>query len=307
MRSFVSAPMRHGRLFLAGDAAHIVPPTGAKGLNLALGDVAVLAEALVELLRDGDARLADAYSDVPAPGVARHALLLVDDLDAAPTPGDDDDRRRAVAGPAAIRDDVAGRREDAGRELHRFPPVRRRNGQPDRAGAGTAAGRVLAVIVTADTSAAATKNAMISTVPVPERPAGRWPNAGQDGDQAGHAEDRADLAGHVQHPAAGAEPVRGQRRAARAEQRRDGQPDPGAADQLGRQQVGQVGRMRLHLGQPEQLRGRVDHAAEHRDPARPAEPGGQPRAPRAARTAAPSAGRARWPGRPAPPSSARRR
>jgi p-hydroxybenzoate 3-monooxygenase len=62
MRSFVSAPMRHGRLFLAGDAAHIVPPTGAKGLNLALGDVAVLAGALDDLLR-GDARLADAYSD----------------------------------------------------------------------------------------------------------------------------------------------------------------------------------------------------------------------------------------------------
>ncbi|HEY7918119.1 MAG TPA: 4-hydroxybenzoate 3-monooxygenase [Streptosporangiaceae bacterium] len=62
MRSFVSAPMRRGRLFLAGDAAHIVPPTGAKGLNLALGDVAVLAGALAELLR-GDHRQADSYSD----------------------------------------------------------------------------------------------------------------------------------------------------------------------------------------------------------------------------------------------------
>jgi p-hydroxybenzoate 3-monooxygenase len=62
MRSFVSAPMRHGRLFLAGDAAHIVPPTGAKGLNLALGDVAVLATALEGLLR-GDPRLADGYTD----------------------------------------------------------------------------------------------------------------------------------------------------------------------------------------------------------------------------------------------------
>ena len=62
MRSFVSAPMRHGRLFLAGDAAHIVPPTGAKGLNLALGDVALLADALVALLR-GDPALADSYSD----------------------------------------------------------------------------------------------------------------------------------------------------------------------------------------------------------------------------------------------------
>jgi p-hydroxybenzoate 3-monooxygenase len=50
MRSFVSAPMRYGRLFLAGDAAHIVPPTGAKGLNLALADVAVLAPAIDALL-----------------------------------------------------------------------------------------------------------------------------------------------------------------------------------------------------------------------------------------------------------------
>jgi p-hydroxybenzoate 3-monooxygenase len=61
MRSFVSAPMRYGRLFLAGDAAHIVPPTGAKGLNLAVADVAALASALADLLT-GDERLADAYS-----------------------------------------------------------------------------------------------------------------------------------------------------------------------------------------------------------------------------------------------------
>jgi p-hydroxybenzoate 3-monooxygenase len=61
MRSFVSAPMRYGRLFLAGDAAHIVPPTGAKGLNLALADVAVLAPALDALLH-GDEQPADAYS-----------------------------------------------------------------------------------------------------------------------------------------------------------------------------------------------------------------------------------------------------
>ena len=62
MRSFVAAPMRYGRLFLAGDAAHIVPPTGAKGLNLALTDVAVLAEALDQLLNHGDPALADTYS-----------------------------------------------------------------------------------------------------------------------------------------------------------------------------------------------------------------------------------------------------
>jgi p-hydroxybenzoate 3-monooxygenase len=61
MRSFVSTPMRYGRLFLAGDAAHIVPPTGAKGLNLAIADVAVLAPA-VDALLGGDPALADAYS-----------------------------------------------------------------------------------------------------------------------------------------------------------------------------------------------------------------------------------------------------
>ena len=62
MRSFVASPMRYRRLFLAGDAAHIVPPTGAKGLNLAIGDVTVLAEALTCLLRHGDPGPADAYS-----------------------------------------------------------------------------------------------------------------------------------------------------------------------------------------------------------------------------------------------------
>jgi p-hydroxybenzoate 3-monooxygenase len=63
MRSYVMAPMRHGRLFLAGDAAHTVPPTGAKGLNLAVADVAALAPALTALLRKNDTSLADAYSD----------------------------------------------------------------------------------------------------------------------------------------------------------------------------------------------------------------------------------------------------
>jgi p-hydroxybenzoate 3-monooxygenase len=62
IRSFVAEPMRYGRLFLAGDAAHIVPPTGAKGLNLAVRDVRVLAPALAALVFDGDGRLADEYS-----------------------------------------------------------------------------------------------------------------------------------------------------------------------------------------------------------------------------------------------------
>jgi len=64
MRSFVAAPMRHGRLFIAGDAGHIVPPTGAKGLNLAAADVRVLARALVDYYRDGTTDLIDRYSDI---------------------------------------------------------------------------------------------------------------------------------------------------------------------------------------------------------------------------------------------------
>jgi p-hydroxybenzoate 3-monooxygenase len=63
MRSFVAEPMRHGRLFLAGDAAHIVPPTGAKGLNLAVADVRVLAEALEDFFSRGDESGLQAYSD----------------------------------------------------------------------------------------------------------------------------------------------------------------------------------------------------------------------------------------------------
>ena len=63
MRSFVAEPMRWGSLYLAGDAAHIVPPTGAKGLNLAVRDVRVLAEALVAWYGNGDRSLLDAYSE----------------------------------------------------------------------------------------------------------------------------------------------------------------------------------------------------------------------------------------------------
>jgi p-hydroxybenzoate 3-monooxygenase len=62
MRSFVAEPMRYRRLFLAGDAAHIVPPTGAKGLNLAVADVTVLAEALVDHFRSGSDAGLDEYS-----------------------------------------------------------------------------------------------------------------------------------------------------------------------------------------------------------------------------------------------------
>ncbi len=63
MRSFVAEPMRHGKMFLLGDAAHIVPPTGAKGLNLAVADVRVLTRALVDFYKHGTSEGLDRYSD----------------------------------------------------------------------------------------------------------------------------------------------------------------------------------------------------------------------------------------------------
>jgi p-hydroxybenzoate 3-monooxygenase len=62
LRSFVAEPMRFGRLFLVGDAAHIVPPTGAKGLNLAAADVRVLHQAITDYYRGGNEKLLDEYS-----------------------------------------------------------------------------------------------------------------------------------------------------------------------------------------------------------------------------------------------------
>jgi p-hydroxybenzoate 3-monooxygenase len=62
MRSFVTEPMQYGRVFLAGDAAHIVPPTGAKGMNLAVADVRALSHALAARYRAGRTDLLDAYS-----------------------------------------------------------------------------------------------------------------------------------------------------------------------------------------------------------------------------------------------------
>ena len=124
MRSFVSAPMRYGRLFLAGDAAHIVPPTGAKGLNLALGDVAVLAGALEDLLR-GDPRRADAYSGACLDRVWRRTHFswwMTTMLHA--TPGADPMDAAAPAGPAALRHHLTGGR---GRRWPRTTPATRRS------------------------------------------------------------------------------------------------------------------------------------------------------------------------------------
>lgn len=64
MRSFVVEPMRHGRLFLAGDSAHIVPPTGAKGLNLAAADICVLASGLGDFYKEGHSDWLDRYSEI---------------------------------------------------------------------------------------------------------------------------------------------------------------------------------------------------------------------------------------------------
>ena len=124
MRSFVVEPMQHGRLFLAGDAAHIVPPTGAKGLNLAVADVRILAAALAAWYRDGDESGLARYSAGGAPPrVARRALLLVDDHDAAPATGKRRLRRTAAALAARVRRVLARGRHLPGRELRRPRPA----------------------------------------------------------------------------------------------------------------------------------------------------------------------------------------
>jgi len=71
MRSFVAEPMQHGRLFLAGDAAHIVPPTGAKGLNLAVADVSVLATGLAEFVANTRMDVLNHYSGICLPRIWR--------------------------------------------------------------------------------------------------------------------------------------------------------------------------------------------------------------------------------------------
>jgi p-hydroxybenzoate 3-monooxygenase len=89
MRVFVTTPMRHGRLFLAGDSAHIVPPTGAKGLNLALADAALLAEAVTEFIRHSRSDLLDAYSASRREHVWRavhFAVWMTEMLHTAPDP-----------------------------------------------------------------------------------------------------------------------------------------------------------------------------------------------------------------------------
>jgi len=83
MRSFVVEPMQHGRLFLAGDSAHIQPPTGAKGMNLAFADVVVLARAMVQQLQERRGDPLERYSRTCLRRVWKaQRFLLVDDADA---------------------------------------------------------------------------------------------------------------------------------------------------------------------------------------------------------------------------------
>ena len=113
MRSFVAEPMQHGRLFLAGDSAHIVPPTGAKGLNLAVNDVRLLAPALTKLVREGSTTLLDGYSIAAlrrvwrAQDFSNYMTQLLHDLGGGPF-----ERKLQLA-----RLDYIGRSESAARSL----------------------------------------------------------------------------------------------------------------------------------------------------------------------------------------------
>ncbi len=90
MRSFVVEPMQYGRLFLAGDSAHIVPPTGAKGMNLAFADVMMLSRAVGAFYKDKRNDLLEHYSGTLfATGVEGAAVFLVDDPDHASLPARD--------------------------------------------------------------------------------------------------------------------------------------------------------------------------------------------------------------------------
>ncbi len=100
LRSVVHAPMQYGNLFLAGDAAHLVPPTGAKGMNLALHDVDVLARALVRAAVDGDRSMLDAYSDTCLPHVWKYqefSAWMTDTMHDAGDPALHGEFRQAIA------------------------------------------------------------------------------------------------------------------------------------------------------------------------------------------------------------------
>ncbi|GAA2844429.1 4-hydroxybenzoate 3-monooxygenase [Crossiella cryophila] len=111
MRSFVATPLRHGRLFLAGDAGHIVPPTGAKGLNLAVADVVLLHRALVAWLLDGKPELAESYSDTALRRVWRCTHFSWWMTTMLHRHGDDFDARLQLAQLDAVRTSTAAATE----------------------------------------------------------------------------------------------------------------------------------------------------------------------------------------------------
>ena len=120
MRSFVTEPMQSGRLFLAGDAAHIVPPTGAKGMNLAMADVRVLSRAIEAHVKSGDEDAAEElFRDLSQPGVEGPAVLLVDDADAAPAQRRDGLRHQAPDRRDRLCDGLGGGDDVARGELRR--------------------------------------------------------------------------------------------------------------------------------------------------------------------------------------------
>ena len=123
-RSFVAEPMRYGRLLLAGDAAHTVPPTGAKGLNLALADVRVLAEVLERAVRSKRRRRAGGVQPASAgPGLEGAALLVLDDDHAAHAARHHRLRPTSSARRTGVRDQLGGRVGLSRRGLHRLASV----------------------------------------------------------------------------------------------------------------------------------------------------------------------------------------
>jgi p-hydroxybenzoate 3-monooxygenase len=111
-RSFVCEPMRHGNMLLAGDAAHTGPPTGAKGLNLALADVKVLAEVLEQAVRTGEKEVLDTYSPRAQSRVwkAQHFSYWMTSMLHTIPGATDFDRRRQVGELAMVTGSEAGAR-----------------------------------------------------------------------------------------------------------------------------------------------------------------------------------------------------
>ena len=110
-RSFVAGELRRGRLALVGDAAHTVPPTGAKGMNLAVADVVLLARALCALLQENDSRLIDGFTERALRRIwkAQHFSWWMTSMLHTPPHGDGFDRRRQIGELRSVVESEAGR------------------------------------------------------------------------------------------------------------------------------------------------------------------------------------------------------